>query len=144
MTERDYTLYDIESGEPYKVTKEYYDKYMANLESFKSFTANPTIGNVIMYGTVEGSKSTKSFYEIWKDIQQVKVNKMNDTMTIGETTSDQQIIELMLQSKTINEWNENRELIKTIRTSTWIGVHLDASGLINQSNINKKQTTNLN
>lgn len=51
--------------------------------------------------------------------------------------TDKEIVDLMLSSTTIQEWNSNRESIKKIRDNNWIGINIDAAELINKSNLPK-------
>jgi len=48
---------------------------------------------------------------------------------------DEQIIEDILSSITVKEWNTKREKVKQIRNQQWISTNLDMSGLIIQSQI---------
>lgn len=58
--------------------------------------------------------------------------------------TDKQIIDSMLESTTVKEWNDKRAEVKEIRSAEWIATYLDASGIINKSNINKKKEQNEN
>lgn len=49
--------------------------------------------------------------------------------------NDDQIIQTMKSSRTIQEWNESRESVKNIRDTTWIAKHIDACGLIGKTTI---------
>lgn len=54
-----------------------------------------------------------------------------------EELTDEKIKELMLTSKTIQEWNENRETAKLLRDQKWISKHIDQSGLVFKALPNK-------
>lgn len=55
---------------------------------------------------------------------------MNENIKTENTQTDSNIIDFMTTSKSIKEWNSNREHIKTLRDSKWITNNLDSSGLI--------------
>jgi hypothetical protein len=52
-----------------------------------------------------------------------------------ETEMDQKIIDLMLSSKNIKEWNENRESAKALRDNEWISKNIDSALLIRKTQI---------
>ena len=49
--------------------------------------------------------------------------------------TDQEILDLMVKSITVQEWNKNREAVKLVRDENWIGRYIDASGLIGKTSI---------
>lgn len=49
--------------------------------------------------------------------------------------TDVELIDLMISSKTIQEWNSNRESIKAFRDNQWIGKNIDAGNLIAKTTI---------
>jgi hypothetical protein len=49
--------------------------------------------------------------------------------------ADKLIIELMLTSETIQQWNENRESAKVLRDAEWISTNIDAANLIARTKI---------
>jgi len=52
-----------------------------------------------------------------------------------EIKTDDELIHLMRSSKTIQEWNKNREYCKIFRDTKWIIKNLDTNRLIKKSNI---------
>lgn len=48
---------------------------------------------------------------------------------------DEYLLDEMLSSETIEEWNSNRELAKRHRPMSWVSQHIDASGLIGKTKI---------
>lgn len=52
--------------------------------------------------------------------------------------TDKEIIDLILSSNTVEEWNDQRELIKSIRSNEWVAINIDQKGLIHKSKIPKK------
>jgi hypothetical protein len=61
---------------------------------------------------------------------------MNEEET--EKAIDKKAIDLMLTSKTIEEWNENRDTVKTLRDQSWVSKNIDQSGLVFKALPNKK------
>lgn len=59
---------------------------------------------------------------------------MEKPKTVHEIT-DQKIIDLMLTSKNIKEWNENRESAKALRSTEWISQNIDSALLIRKTQI---------
>lgn len=51
---------------------------------------------------------------------------------------DEKLVELMLSSTTVQEWNENRETAKEIRDTQWISKNIDSALLIHKSKITKE------
>lgn len=49
--------------------------------------------------------------------------------------TDQTIIDLMLTSKNIKEWNENRESAKALRSTEWVSQNIDSALLIKKTEI---------
>lgn len=49
--------------------------------------------------------------------------------------TDQTIIDLMLTSKNIKEWNENRESAKALRNTEWVSQNIDSALLIKKTEI---------
>jgi hypothetical protein len=55
--------------------------------------------------------------------------------TIIDAAMDQKLIDLMLTSKNIKEWNENRESAKALRSTEWISQNIDSALLIKKTEI---------
>lgn len=49
--------------------------------------------------------------------------------------TDKEIINDMINSKTIKEWNSNRDYVKFHRSNEWISVNIDSALLISKSQI---------
>lgn len=60
---------------------------------------------------------------------------MNETLTIGESSTDEQITAYMIESTSVQDWNDRREIVKTFRDSKWVIAKLDGSGLIMKAKI---------
>jgi hypothetical protein len=56
-------------------------------------------------------------------------------VVVNPNITDQEIFDKMISLKTIEQWNDQREIYKTVRDGAWIGKHIDASGLIGKTTI---------
>lgn len=65
-------LFDIESGEPEIVSKEYHESYLKMLEDFMPKNMPEIKGKIICFGTSGNFEDTKSFEDIWKNLEQWK------------------------------------------------------------------------
>lgn len=45
-------------------------------------------------------------------------------------STDQELIDFMKESTTVNDWNERRKQLKKLRSQEWISTNLDCTGLI--------------
>lgn len=64
---------------------------------------------------------------------------MTKTKIISGAMNDKHILNYLKESKTVKEWNERREEVKSkgMRSNEWITKNVDAAGLIRESKIPK-------
>lgn len=64
---------------------------------------------------------------------------MKQNAPLFQSFNDDELLNLMKSSKTVYEWNENRELIKQVREINWINKNIDSIGLIGKTKIKSRQ-----
>lgn len=60
-------LFDIESGEPQIVSKEYHEKYLQFLDDLRPKMNIKSTGKIIVFGTAGSLESNNGFEKIWND-----------------------------------------------------------------------------
>lgn len=70
--EREYILYDIESGYPYRVSKEVYENYMAAWNSVRPVLQNKEVGKILFFGTAGEQPNNKNFKNMWTNAEMFK------------------------------------------------------------------------
>lgn len=55
---------------------------------------------------------------------------------VHPSQEDIDIVLDMMESKTVEQWNEKREKAKALRSQAWISQYIDSQGLISKSKIN--------
>lgn len=75
--EKEYTLYDIESGTPYKVSKDHYDRYMKMINDLRCLiSGGEKFGKIFITGT-GGGEDNSNLEDMFRNLENYKTVDWN-------------------------------------------------------------------